>query len=143
MIIRHPKIRIASVADAPAIQELLKNNGLWVGGLDWSELEGWFVAEHKGLVIGAFQVLPGKPLGVFLYLVLSLEYHASGAGYHLFKAAEAALLAMGCDGWLGLTSDDNVLDMSRRLGATETGTFRIMIKRIWRNRENHTQKDLH
>ena len=57
-------IRMATNADGPTIGRLAQENGFDVEGLDWSDIEPyWLVAENGHGVVGAIQVAPGKPCG--------------------------------------------------------------------------------
>lgn len=133
MIIRHPAIRLATSDDSPRIQELLRLTGLWVDGLDWSELQGWFVAEHHELVIGALQVLPGKPLSVILYIVVDPKYYSSGVGLALTLFAERLSGARGSDGTLGFSNVPEFISMAEKRNYRETaGDFKVFIRRNWR-----------
>lgn len=132
MIIHRPRIRRATVVDSPRLQELFKANDLWIDGLDWSELQGWYVAERKGQIIGAVQVLLGKPLGVILYVMVDPEFHNTGVGPQLIRFAEVVLHMNDSDGWVGVTNRDDVASMGKRFGCTELYDVTMFGKRIWR-----------
>jgi len=136
MILRRPPIRPAVAADSPRVQELVQVNDLWVDGLDWSELQGWFVAEHKGQVVGAIQMLLGKPLGVMLYLVVDPLYHNTGIGYALAKFSEWVLCMNNSDGYVGFTDRDEFRAIATKYKATQIGDFTTFIKRIRQGTEN-------
>lgn len=130
MILLHPKIRFADDADSPRIQELLKDNNLWVDGLDWSALQGWIVAEHNGEVVGAVQILLGKPLSALLYLVLDLKYHNSGVGCALTLAGASVVRLNNSDGCVGFTDRPEIQSLAIKNGATLIGEFTAYIKRL-------------
>lgn len=125
-------------ADSPRIQELLKLNKLWVDGLDWSALQGWLIATHKDVIVGAVQVLFGKPLGVIAYLVVDPAYHNSGVGYPLIKAAEALLKINGTDAMTGFTDRPEMQKILKRYKCTPVGEFTTYIKRIYRGKKEET-----
>lgn len=55
-------IRAATNADGERIGWLTWQAGFTIDGVDWSCVEpNWLVAEHDGRIVGAVQVLPGKP----------------------------------------------------------------------------------
>ena len=140
MILLRPLLRSATTNDSLRIQELLQLTGLWVDGLDWSELQGWFVAEHKSVVIGALQVLMGKPLGVILYIVVDPEYHSSGVGLALTHLAEHLLAINGSDGTLGFSNAPEFINMAERRNYIETGDeFKVFIRRNWRGRKDENK----
>ncbi len=100
-----PKIRWANPSEGPQVEKLLLDNYLCPRGVDWSSIEGWMVATHRDTIIGAIQVLPGKPLGHIGFLVVNEAQQNSGAGYFLWKAAERWLGHQGIDGYTGMTSN--------------------------------------
>ena len=64
-------IRLATNADGPEIGELVEAGGFRVDGIDWSDIEPyWLVAENGAGIIGCLQVLPGKPIGRIEFLVV-------------------------------------------------------------------------
>ena len=130
MICRKPIIREATNEDSPRIQEMLKGNGLWVDGLDWSYLEGWYVGLHKGEVVGATQILPGKPCGCIMYITVDSEYIGSGLGYVLWQFAKAMLGVRGCDAILAFTDNEWILRKEKKLGITVLKPFTATCQRI-------------
>lgn len=57
-------LRIAENCDGKAIGELAAACGFGVANIDWSEVHPyWLVAERDGRMVGAIQVLPGRPIG--------------------------------------------------------------------------------
>jgi hypothetical protein len=59
-----PTLRIAENADGKAIGELAWSAGFTVEGVNWEDIYPyWLVAELHGGIVGAIQVLPGKPVG--------------------------------------------------------------------------------
>ena len=135
MIVRYPKIRKAMLQDTSCIEEMLRAAHLWVDGLDWSELDGWFVAEHKNKVVGAMQILKGKPLSCFAYNVVSSEYNGSGVGAALAAFAQSLLSLYGADGMFMVTQNEQLKKHAERLNVACTGEFTMYIKRIpkWRS----------
>lgn len=127
---------MATSDDSPRLQELFKLNDLWIEGLDWSELQGWYVAVRAGEIIGAIQVLLGKPLGVILYVMVDPQFHGTGLGPRLITFAEMVLRINGCDGWAGVTNRPDVASMGKRYGATELYDVTMFAKRIWRYKSN-------
>ncbi len=64
-------IRLATNADGPQIGELVLVAGFDVHGLDWSNIEPyWLVADEDDEVVGCVQVLPGLPIGRLELLAL-------------------------------------------------------------------------
>ena len=64
-------IRLATNADGPAIGNLVEAGGFRVDGIDWTEVEPyWLVAENGVGIVGCLQVLPGKPIGRLEFLVV-------------------------------------------------------------------------
>jgi len=58
------KIRIAENVDGKTIGELAWSCGFTVDGISWEDIYPyWLVAEISGSIVGAIQVLPGKPVG--------------------------------------------------------------------------------
>ena len=59
-----PALRIAENADGKQIGELAWAAGFTVEGVNWEDVYPyWLVAELHGGIVGAIQVLPGKPVG--------------------------------------------------------------------------------
>jgi len=59
-----PVVRVAKNADGPRIGELGQAQGFPIEGLDWSDIEPyWLVAESEGIVVGAIQLCLAKPFG--------------------------------------------------------------------------------
>lgn len=57
-------LRFAANADGPAIAALMDSCGYDAAGLDWSDIEPfWIVSEEAGIVIGCAQICPSKPMG--------------------------------------------------------------------------------
>ena len=64
-------IRPALNSDGQTIGKMAYDAGFLLGGLDWDHIEpDWLVAEHKSAIVGAIQVLPGKPVGRLELLIL-------------------------------------------------------------------------
>jgi len=58
------RIRVAKNSDGNAIYQLVTDNGFSVDGLDWNDIEPyWLVCEHEGDIVGTIQVAPSKPIG--------------------------------------------------------------------------------
>ena len=137
MIVRFPNIRAATSLDVPRIEEMLRAARLWVDGLDWSELDGWFVAEHKNKVVGAMQILKGKPLSCFAYNVVSSEYNGSGVGIALASFGQSVLSLYGADGIFMVTANEQLKKHAKRLNVACTGDFTMYIRRIPKWRQNN------
>lgn len=57
-------VRVATNEQSPAIVELVTKAGFAIEGIDWSDIEPyWLLAELKDEPVGCIQVLPGKPIG--------------------------------------------------------------------------------
>ncbi len=57
-------IRLAKDDDGQRIGELARASGFAIEGIDWSSVyPHWLVAEHKGELVGAIQVILSKPVG--------------------------------------------------------------------------------
>ena len=130
MICRKPSIRHATNFDSPRIQEMLQANDLWVDGLDWSELSGWFVAEHKSQVVGATQILHGKPCGCIMYITVDPEYIGSGVGLALWQFAKLMLGIKGADAILTFTTNEWIIRKADKLGITLLKDFTATCQRI-------------
>ncbi|MGH9876238.1 MAG: GNAT family N-acetyltransferase [Nitrososphaerales archaeon] len=130
MICLKPTIRPATDADSERIQELLKANGLWVDGLDWTHLQNWYVAEHKDRTVGAVQILPGRPVGCLMYITVDSEYIGSGVGFILWQFSKALLAAQGSDCVFAFTNNDWILNAADRLGLTILDSFTLTAKRL-------------
>lgn len=95
------KIRIGKGEDAEAMGRLAKASGFTFEGfdIDWTDLGcGWVVAEIHGEIVGAVQVLPGRPIGRIECLMLSpiLGFKCRVVAYRgLLSVAMQALKAGG------------------------------------------------
>ncbi len=127
-----PLIRPANSHEGPQIEALLIDNGLCPTGWDWSEIQGWMVAEHEGAVVGAIQVLYGKPMGHIGFLVVDQKRHNAGIGYFLWKEAERWYGLQGVDGYTGMTSTPVVKKaIVKSGGIVWDQPVEILMKRVW------------
>jgi N-acetylglutamate synthase-like GNAT family acetyltransferase len=133
MIVR-PKVRFATNEDARDVQEILNENGQIPGGHDWSDLGySWLVAEYDDTIIGCVQVIVGKPFGHIGFLAVLPGYYNGGAGAVLWRAAENLLANSGCDGYTGMTTNEQVLDKFPKRGGIIFGDpVRLLFKRVYR-----------
>ena len=141
-----PIIRPAQNHEAEIVRLILEMVGLIPEGLDWSEIyPSWLVAEHKGMIIGCVQVLPGKPLGHIGFLAVVPKYQYYGYGVLLLKAAERLLGNMGCDGFTSLTDHPHILRKMDKLGFTKFGPMvNWFFKRVQRKENvDVLQENLH
>jgi GNAT superfamily N-acetyltransferase len=113
--------------------DLLSENDLMIGGLDWSDIgDDWWVAIHKDDIVGCVQVLFGKPLGVINFLAVDPKFHKSGLGVQLFRWAEILLSASNCDGFLAATYTEAIINRAEDLGLTKLGQPTVFVKRVYR-----------
>ncbi len=126
-----PSIRWASPNEGPQIEAMAVKEGLCPAGINWSHVEGWMVAVHGEAVIGAIQVLPGKPLGHIGFVVIDEQHQNSGAGYWLWKAAERWLGHQGIDAYTGITNTPVVLKAITKSGGIVFGEpVNYLFKRV-------------
>ncbi len=126
-----PLIRWANPNEGPAIEAMVVSEHLCPSGIDWSRLDGWMVAEHEGAVIGAVQVIPGRPLGHIGFLVVAEAQQNSGTGYFLWKAAELWLGRQGIDAYTGITNTPVVLKAITKHGGIVFGEpVNYLFKRV-------------
>lgn len=66
-------IRRSTNADGLALKALARMGGvLDVDALDWSHIEdGWLVADFHGVLVGALQLCPGRPIFRVEFLLVS------------------------------------------------------------------------
>ncbi len=58
------QIRMAKNAEGPTIYQLVTDNGFSVDGLNWNDIEPyWLVCVQDGDIVGTIQVAPSKPIG--------------------------------------------------------------------------------
>jgi GNAT superfamily N-acetyltransferase len=138
------QFRSAKRSDTPFIIDLLSANDLLIRGLDWSEIgDTWWVAVHKGDIVGCVQVLPGKPLGVVNFLAVDPKFHKSGLGVQLIKTAEILLGVEGCDGYMAATHTEAIIRRQKDLGLTDLGEVTIFVKRVFRHGKMDSHKNNH
>lgn len=127
--------RLATQADVPAIQALCKEASMFIEGVDWSDIEPfWIVAEYKGEVVGCINMCLGKPFGYVPIMIVTKRYLHTGIGISLWKAAERWLASSGADGFYWVTHNKQVLRKLKRIGAVELETMTLCAKRIWRGK---------
>lgn len=133
MIIR-PKLRLATNDDAKDIFEILDEAGQVPGGHDWSKLGPyWIVAEYDETIIGCTQVLCGKPFGFIGFCAVRSGYLNAGVGVYLWRAAQEILANHGCDGYISMTANEQVLKKAPKRGVLVFGDpVRVMFKRVYR-----------
>ena len=74
-------LRTAEPEDGPTVANLARNAGWRVEGIDWSRIDPlWIIAEIDGLIAGALQVLPGRPMGMLDWLSIESELRARTRG---------------------------------------------------------------
>jgi ribosomal protein S18 acetylase RimI-like enzyme len=134
----NPKIRIATDDDAKDIREILDLNGQIPDGHDWTEIGPyWVVAEYDETVVGCAQALLGKPFGHIGFLAVLPGYYNSGIGAFLWRAAERILANNGCDGYTGMTANEQVLKKFPKRGGIIFGDpVRLLFKRVYRGENN-------
>src|SRR5262245_32557055 len=127
------KIRQAKKSDAPFIVDLFNANEALIRGLDWEDIgDTWWVAVHRGEIIGAVQVLVGKPLGVITFLVVDPRFHNSGVGIQLASMANIILGVAGADGVMFSTNNDKVKRRTGDMGYMDLCDTTVYVKRIYR-----------
>ena len=102
--------------------------------MDWTEAEGWLVAEHQGAIIGAIQILMGKPMAHVGHLAVLPRYEKQGPAAWLALAAEQLLANSGADAVTGMIMNDELMPLAIRRGATHTGTAQVFMKRLPRKK---------
>lgn len=99
------RIESARAQDGPAIGALLEAGGFPARGLDWTEVAPyWLIARRGGEVVGAVQVILGRPVGWLELLVVAAELdHAARARVvkRLIGAGMRALHAFGAQVAMG------------------------------------------
>ena len=122
-------IRPATPADFPSIRGLLDVNKMLRPGVRYTEFSPLcLVYERHGLIVGALQVLMGKPYSSVEFLAVAPQHVAKGYGTRLFDAAELVLRAYDIPAMVMGTENAEVADMLVRRGAEVVGRGTALIK---------------
>jgi hypothetical protein len=76
------EIRLAVNEAGPAIEAILKMNGIELQGADWSKVfPSWLIATVDDDVIGCCQVLVSKPVGYVEFMFVRTEHPFQASGH--------------------------------------------------------------
>lgn len=134
---RRPIIRRANDSDGPGIERLVTETGICASGLDWSSIDGWWVAEIEGTLAGCIQILMGKPLAFVGHLAVAPQYQntLAGVGYWLWKFAKQLMAAEGVDCVMAMSAVPAILKRAKKEKSLELeGDVKVLMKRIWRSK---------
>jgi hypothetical protein len=131
-------VRLARNEDGGSIGSLVTRNGFYFDDfdIDWTEIyPHWVVAEINGIIVGALQVCPGKPLGrleLFCTEPRLRPRHRVKVLRGLSSAGEAALLAQGsqiASGVIPFTMK-SYRNIAEKHGWAKLATGNLMAKRL-------------
>jgi len=131
-----PIITIATNDEGDQVQALVESNGFHVDGIDWSDIQPWWlVAKQDEEIIGTIQVCPGKPIGRIEMLATKTSLsplHKAQVAWRLNIAGMTTLKRAGSQLVSSMVSFDNknVKKMMKKRGWTTMSTGNIMLKRI-------------
>ena len=143
-------IRLATNADGPEIGNLVWRGGFRVDGIDWSEVEPyWLVAEvsrqpsavsrqeikNGAKIVGCLQVLPGKPIGRLEFLVVD---EALGHRERATIARDLGIQGYATLKLAGAQAASNLVDFKnkslkrilKKRGARVMGSGNMFLKRL-------------
>ena len=131
-------VRLAKNEDGPRISELLAMVGLKTEGwdIDWNDIEPWWiVAELDGVVKGAVQICPSKPIARVEFLAVDPEMNEMDRGRvisNLERQWKATVKISGAGGFAGMIpyEYDSYLNVARRRGYVSIGEGHHMVKRV-------------
>ncbi len=128
-------IRLATNDDGGRIQELLTEGGFTVEGLDWSDIEPYWLVAEEEQIIGCIQIILAKPVGwlEFLGLEPSLGKKRKARAMKALVSHGAALLkGFGAQLAMGTVPEDleSYLTVLRHRGAVVTSRAVIVAKRL-------------
>ena len=122
-------IRPAMPADSRAIFRLLDENKMTLDGVRYGDFSPLcLVAERQGQVVGALQVLMGKPYASLMFLAVAKEHQAKGYGTKLFDACELVLRSYDIPAVSMGTEQAEVVDMLTRRGAVTIKIGMALVK---------------
>ena len=122
-------IRPAGPADSMAIFRLLDENKMTLDGVRYGDFSPLcLVAERQGQVVGALQVLLGKPYASLMFLAVAKEHQAKGYGAKLFDACELVLRSYDIPAVVMGTELAEVVDMLQRRGAVSLSLGMALVK---------------
>jgi GNAT superfamily N-acetyltransferase len=136
-----PKIRIATNDEGEIIRDILATVDDMPECLDWSRVwPNWLLAEHKGVICGTIQVLPGYPMGHIGCLAILPRYRRQGIAAYLSWAAEELLRRSGVSGLTFTSNDQKLIEALERHGAVGVDeTVRLMFKPVRKKLNESTQ----
>jgi GNAT superfamily N-acetyltransferase len=140
-MIRPTTIRVAQNHEGEIIRDILATVADVPGPLDWSRVwPNWLLAEHKGVICGTIQVLPGYPMGHIGCLAILPRYRKQGIAAYLSWAAEELLRRSGVSGLTFTSNDQKLIEALERHGAQGLDeTVRLMFKPV-RKKLNESTK---
>lgn len=128
-------IRLATNAAGPEIAAVLKENGLDLPGVDWSQVNPyWLIATVDDDVIGCCQVLIAKPFGFldFIFVRKSAKFKFRAIAIRkLLQQGIRTLEVAGCSYAGGFVSEKNakMMDVVQQI-AKPVGKCELMVKRL-------------
>ena len=126
-------IRPAVVPDVPALQALLRENGLGHDGLDttvWSHPT--LVAVQDGEVVGMIQAALSSPVSIVTELAVARAHQRRGVGVRLAQHLETLLRAVGAKAYVAHVAPDNTLMHTQlsRFGLSYVGDAQVYLRRF-------------
>ena len=128
-------IRLATNSAGPAIAAVLKENGIDLPGVDWSEVNPyWLIATVDDDVVGCCQVLIAKPFGFldFIFVRKSVNFKFRAIAVRkLLQQGIRTLEVAGCSYAGGFVSEKNhkMMDVVEKI-AKPVGKCELMVKRL-------------
>lgn len=132
-----PLVRMATNEEGEIIRHILEQADEFnIPGLDWSRVwPNWLVAEHKGIIVGCIQVLPGRPLGYIGSLAVLPAYQRLGIAAYLAWGAERVLSNSGVSGSIFVSKNENLIRGLKKHGAYgDDQSYSLMFKPVPRKR---------
>jgi hypothetical protein len=130
-------VRMAKNSDGNKIKDLARDNDFdGLDHLDWSDIEPyWLVAWQHGEIVGAVEVLPGKPVGRVEYLSVDQTLSKIQAARILQKLliqAMATLKVSACQAMMGIVpfSNKGLKRIYKNRGGWVCATGNMLVKRI-------------
>ena len=129
-------VRLARDADGSAIAGLARRGGFEIDGLDWSDIEPyWLVAGDRERIIGALQIILGKPIGWLEILVVDkeLDHRMTAIAVKALVERGMTLLAgFGASAVMGSVPDDlrDYMDVIERRGGVTQSHGTLFSKRL-------------
>lgn len=130
------KVRRATNADAPRVQQLAEQSGFVFPFLDWTQIEPyWVVAEYDGEIIACAQFCPGKPIARLEVLSYDLNLSLTLRGLairNLYALSNAMARGVGAQAVSGMVPFrlKQYQNFLKGRGAVSTAQGHFMIRRI-------------